>query len=1326
MQLLEVTNIMKKIKIFICLAFLCFGTNVFSQIISINDASDPESEMSLQDLVEKVLIGGECAEVDTFSEQVFGQPTDGNKSYGFFRKPLGSNFPFESGVVLSTGNASRAGNNLNGAIVSSNNGLPGDADLEAALSSIASFDITNDATFIKFNFVPTSSNFRFRFLMASEEYDGATECQFADGFAFLLREVGTTLYTNLAVLPDGTPVSVTNINNSFACSANTNYFEGYNLGDTNYGGRTVVLTASTIVDPSKTYEIKLVVADEEDFIWDSAIFLEAGSFNLGLDLGDDLTIAGGNPACDASSITLDTQIPLTQADHTWYLDGVEIPGETNSTLVVTTDGEYSVLVEYNSNCTATDTRIIQFTNSPIANPIVDQLICDSDNNGFWDFDLLSLNVDILGGQSAADFTITYHSSQLNADNNANALPQTYTNQIGYQTETLFVRIENKINPDCYDTTSFAIDVFDQPSTQPIIFNICDNTDDGDDTNGLVTFDLSTQDVNVLGIQNPAQFNITYHENQGDADANNNVLPNLYTNTSINSQDIYVRLENVDNTDCYSTSILKLVVNPLPVVTPIVTLRQCDTDADGFTDFNLTQANSLVSTNSSNEIFTFYLMQTEAESGLVADQIVNFTNYPNPVAINSVVYVRVETTFGCYRTAQIDLVVGATQIPQAFNLIYEICDDTLIDNDNTNGIAAFDFSDATAQVEGLFPSGQNLSITYYTTEADALSENNAIPDISNHRNLTSANVQQIYIRVDSDDVNACLGLGSHITLTVNPLPLDNQITDYILCSDTNETSFDLNTKTPEVIGTQSNALLISYHLSEQDAINNIPIVDSSSYTNISNPQLIYVRAQFDENGNGIGDSNECFSTDMSFELVVNPNPIVFTPDSIRICSDQINTIYDLTERKDQITGGDSSIILSYFETQADLDSNTPILDPTTYTSLMLNNFILVLATGTNGCTSVVIQELQTILYADLNVSPTFIEECEIDNNGFDFFDITRRETEILNGLDANDFTFTYYQQESDAIAGNTNNIADVSNFENTIINRQIIYVRVQPTTNECYIVVAITLIVNPVPEIEIEDEYVICLDNSSQVIDPPENLPFLPIPPIDTQLNETDYSFQWFNGTEDQVNIDPSSYLIPGATMSTYYPQTPGDYTVLATNIVTGCRIPASTVVVGSFPPESISVELLSPAFSDNNVLEVTVIGNGEYEFRLDDGNWQSSNTFENVNGGEHVIYVRDLLNCDEISTIKIVVDYLRFFTPNNDGYFDTWNIKGIETQPNAIIYIFDRYGKLLKQISPTGLGWDGTYNGDRMPESDYWFVVEYDEPLDNIRRHFRAHFALKR
>lgn len=1304
---------------------MCLSVTSYGQIISVNNPADAESSYAPDKLVEDVLISSDCSTVDSFSFQVAGIPNQPiTKSYGYFRRPLGSSFPFDEGIILTNGQAYPAGNTTRSIRIDNDNGLPGDIDLQSALGQTATFD----ATYIKFNFVPLVDTITFRFLMASEEYDGSTECSFADSFAFLLREVGTANYTNLAVLPNGTPISVRNINNAPACRSNPTLFAGYNLPDTNYNGRTEVLTAAAPVTPNTIYEIKIVVADQGDSAWDSAIFLEAGSFNIGGNLGPDKTIAGGNPACSSKPLELDATLALPGTTYKWFKDGVEIPGETKAIYKPSVSGTYRVEIDVAAGCSSSDEIVVEFTTNPIiSNQPEDILLCESDGDLTEVFDLSVNEALVLGSQVAADFPISFHTSQTDAETNQNpiATPNAYTNTV--PTETIWVRIAD-VTQTCFEVASFDILVDKEAiANKPIDYELCDNINDGSDTNGITTFNLSTKISEVLGSQLLTDFEVKFYYSQTDADAgvSGTEIISPIQNTS-NPQPIYARIENRANTSCYDTTTFNLVVNPLPTVNAAVTLTQCDNDTDGFSIFNLTEANTLISNNSINETFTYYLSDADAQSGLVANQITNFINYPNPIALNSTVYSRVENVNNCYRTARIDLVVSATQIPSTFNLTYEVCDDKLIDSDNTNGIATFNFSDAEQQIKSLFPNGgQNTTITYYTNEADALSEINAIPDISNHRNETSANTQQIYVRVDSDVVNSCLGLGNHITLTVNPLPILNTISDYVLCSDTDFSVFDLSTKDVEVIGIQTKAMLISYHLTEQDAIDNIAIANSLAYSNISNPQQIFVRAQFDENGNGMADADECYSTDMSFNLVVNYNPTIFQPDDIRICSDDPTTNYDLTVRENQITGGDTSIVLSYFETQLDLDNNNPIPNPTAYINTLLDRDILVLATGTNTCKSVTTLSLKTILYANLNRNPSVIEECEVDNDGFDFFDITRRETEILNGLNVSDFSFTYYENETDAIAGNTNVISNSLSFENTQAITQTIYARVLPLANECFIVVPITLIVNPVPKIDIEDQYVICLNNLDEVINP-ENTPFLSVPPIDTQLNTSEYTFQWYKGTEAEVNADLLGTAITGATNAQYTPTTVGNYTVFATNNNTGCRIPASTLVVGSYPPESISVELLSTSFSDNNIIEVTVIGVGEYEFKLDSGSWQSSNVFERLTGGEHTIYVRDLLNCNEISEIQIVIDYPKYFTPNGDGVHDTWNIKGIATQPNAEIYIFDRYGKLLKQLNPKGIGWDGTFNGHEFPNGDYWFIVKYNEPLDDTQKEFKSHFSLKR
>ncbi|MNK24496.1 hypothetical protein D3C87_428020 [compost metagenome] len=93
-----------------------------------------------------------------------------------------------------------------------------------------------------------------------------------------------------------------------------------------------------------------------------------------------------------------------------------------------------------------------------------------------------------------------------------------------------------------------------------------------------------------------------------------------------------------------------------------------------------------------------------------------------------------------------------------------------------------------------------------------------------------------------------------------------------------------------------------------------------------------------------------------------------------------------------------------------------------------------------------------------------------------------------------------------------------------------------------------------------------------------------------------------------------------------------------------------------------------------------------------------------------------------------IIDYPNFFTPNGDGFHDTWNIIGLGEQTDAKIYIFDRYGKLIKQIAANGEGWDGTFGGSPVTSTDYWFTVTYKEYVGDkeITKEFKSHFSLKR
>jgi gliding motility-associated-like protein len=251
--------------------------------------------------------------------------------------------------------------------------------------------------------------------------------------------------------------------------------------------------------------------------------------------------------------------------------------------------------------------------------------------------------------------------------------------------------------------------------------------------------------------------------------------------------------------------------------------------------------------------------------------------------------------------------------------------------------------------------------------------------------------------------------------------------------------------------------------------------------------------------------------------------------------------------------------------------------------------------------------------------------------------------------------------------------------------------------------SINIVVNVNPMVDLQDG-AICLSNSSST----SGTPFL----LDTRLSATENSFQWF------FEGNPIS-----ATGNTNQANQVGQYGVLATNTLTGCVSALSSANVSEIEKGESLIIQQSESFSFNQTIVVTVVGGtGPFLYQLDYGNFQNSNTFNNVLEGEHIISVIDEENCTELKASVTILNYPSFFTPNNDGYNDTWNISGLNS--DAKISIFDRYGNLIKQISTNGSGWDGTYNGQMLFGTDYWFTLTCR--IAGIEKTFKGHFSLKR
>lgn len=336
----------------------------------------------------------------------------------------------------------------------------------------------------------------------------------------------------------------------------------------------------------------------------------------------------------------------------------------------------------------------------------------------------------------------------------------------------------------------------------------------------------------------------------------------------------------------------------------------------------------------------------------------------------------------------------------------------------------------------------------------------------------------------------------------------------------------------------------------------------------------------------------------------------------------------------------------------------------------------------------------------NTIPTNKIYCDEDgvNDASILIDLTTLKEDILLGQPTGDtYEVTYYNTEIDAINGK-NPI--------TKVKTQDVYYKINNVLSpNCFSKVnkiAITINKIPIPD---PNEGLICENTSNTVV-------------INSGLPTNGNVFEWYN-------IDATT-LMPLEIGNQITVSTPDIYAVKVTNTLTTCSSQRIAVtVVRSSPPVDVNFTT-SEAFDENQI--VTVLdpgGSGDYEYQLDNGPFQDSPVFEKIRPGDHKITIRDKNGCGLLDKSFTVINYVKYFTPNSDGYNDTWNIIGLKDQVNASISIFDRHGKLIKVISPAGNGWDGNYNGRPLPSTDYWFTVVYSDEL-GVEKEFKAHFSLKR
>ena len=263
------------------------------------------------------------------------------------------------------------------------------------------------------------------------------------------------------------------------------------------------------------------------------------------------------------------------------------------------------------------------------------------------------------------------------------------------------------------------------------------------------------------------------------------------------------------------------------------------------------------------------------------------------------------------------------------------------------------------------------------------------------------------------------------------------------------------------------------------------------------------------------------------------------------------------------------------------------------------------------------------------------------------------------------------------------------------------------------------------EENIDDPQIVCLNNTPLI--------------LEAENPDAIYDYQWTNEAGEVLGNDRTLGVVAA-----------GKYTVTASDILpNGCSRSRTIVVkesnIATLEESFITIidEATNIGNTDNISISIDIISNnlgpGEYQFAItneDTGKrypfsgFQDEPVFENLEGGIYTITVNDKNGCAPDTELQIsVIQFPKFFTPNGDGKNDTWDVKGANKifYPNSSIDIFNRFGKLVAQIPIDSQGWDGTYNGTKLPSDDYWFRVQLiPANTSKIPVNKKGHFSLLR
>ena len=569
---------------------------------------------------------------------------------------------------------------------------------------------------------------------------------------------------------------------------------------------------------------------------------------------------------------------------------------------------------------------------------------------------------------------------------------------------------------------------------------------------------------------------------------------------------------------------------------------------------------------------------------------------------------------------------------------------------------------------------NVVASYHTSSNDAITGGNPIPNPESFKNTSV--FQNIYIRLTNTLTNCFETTDFEISINTNKMPFQSIVSS--ICDDTSDgndtngkASFDLKKITNELFSKQfEDGLNVKYYLTQNEADNNLNELTGTFYNTIPQEQTIFCKAY---------NAKYCVET-KAITLKVNPLPAKINATLVQ-CDTSKNgdglVLFNLRQSDSELTNGDSSLSTSFFLNSDDATNNTNALNSEFYNTSNPQTLFVKITNSNTNCASIGTLTLKTNPITPV----TFLIDSKCDDDGIEdgkhIFDLTTANIPISSAQN-----LKYYVSLKDALLEKPS-ITDPTNYTNETPYNQDIFIRVEEE-NKCLEIFKIKLEVNNLPDIFTTGIAFVC-----------ENLPSLfttldaGIKPLNTT---NDFTYLWTKEGTD---------LSKNATLNV---NTEGIYNVKVFNKL-GCTKIRTITVMPSNDAIIESIEIVDLTGNDKNTITINTSGKGVYQYSLDaeNGPFQESSFFENVPSGIHDVYINDKNGCGTVRKTVAVLGIPKFFTPNGDGYNDYWNIKGLNSNLNAnsIVFIYDRYGKLLKKMTTSSQGWDGTFDGKPLTADDY-------------------------